>query len=73
MLVAYSKVEPFGFEMENWRAAMTSATIARSAGFKGVKVEDFYPEINKPIEVDEQDRDTQIAILMQAATDGKPS
>jgi hypothetical protein len=52
--VAYSRVEPFGHEMENWRAGMIASAIVntlhavqpRAKGTRGpkpLKPRDFYP------------------------------
>lgn len=61
-LAAYARIEPFGFEMENWRAAQIANTIARVNGGK-TKLADFLPQLRKPVEVDSQSMEDQIAIL----------
>jgi hypothetical protein len=48
--IAYSRIEPFGFEMENWRMGLLAATVANSVprprGSKALKPEDFLPKTN---------------------------
>jgi hypothetical protein len=42
------RVEPFGFEIENWRAGMIAATVSnsrRSKRGKALQPADFYPPI----------------------------
>ena len=60
-LAAYARIEPFGFEMENWRTAQIANTIARVNGGK-TKLADFLPTIGKSVAT-EQTKEEQIAIL----------
>lgn len=43
----YAKIEPFGYEIENYRAGVVAATVAnvapRKKGAKPLKPSDFYP------------------------------
>ena len=71
---AYSNIEPFGFDIENFRAGMTASTIARAAGVRS-KPSDFYPTIGAPVNIDTQTDAEQIALLTAVgnAADSKPS
>jgi hypothetical protein len=44
---AYNRIEPFGYDAENWRAGMLASTIVnttpRGPGAKAAKPSDFYP------------------------------
>jgi hypothetical protein len=44
---AFFQLEPFGFEVENWRMGMVASTVANAAGpkrnGKSWRVEDFVP------------------------------
>lgn len=47
---AYSRIEPFGFEIENFRAGVVAATVANVAprkGGKALKPSDFYPVVGQ--------------------------
>jgi len=73
LLVAWARVEPWGFEIENFRAAQIANTISRVHGNK-TKTEDFYPQIGKPVlSVDKQTQKEQMAMLMALTQNGKPS
>lgn len=45
--LAYASIEPFGYEIENYRAGVIAATVAnvapRKKGARPLKVSDFYP------------------------------
>jgi hypothetical protein len=45
--VAYSKVEPFGYHIDNFRAGVVAATVAnvapRGRNARTLKPDDFYP------------------------------
>lgn len=61
---AFFQLEPFGFEVENWRMGMVASTVANAAGpkrsGKAWRVEDFVParkaEPERGQSVDEQRR-----------------
>lgn len=50
-ICAYLRVEPRGYEIENWRAGMIAATVAnvapRKRGAKPLKPQDFYPNTGR--------------------------
>lgn len=60
--------------MENWRTAQIANTIARVNGSK-TKLADFLPQINRPVELQTQSKEEQIAIINAAAAGAnrKPS
>ena len=66
MLQAWENVEPFGFELDNFRAAVVANTVSRAGGNK-TALRDFYPQIKRADEDNMQTRDEQIAILTAAA------
>lgn len=47
--IAYSRIEPFGFHMDNWRMGVMASTTAnvapRPRGSKALKPSDFAPSI----------------------------
>lgn len=49
--VAYAAVEPFGFEVENFRAGAIASTVAnvapRKRGTRALKPSDFYPQVSQ--------------------------
>lgn len=49
--VEYYKVEPWGYEADNWRAAMIASTIAASQG-ASVPLEDFLPQRTSSADTD---------------------
>lgn len=70
MLRAYWKLEPFGYEVENFRHAVIANTVARAHGAK-TKVADYYPVIKRPVEVDTQTQQEQMSILSAAGNRGE--
>ena len=58
-------MEPFGFDIENYRAGVIASTVARVHGAK-TKASDFYPKIDEPVAVREQTQEQQMQILMAA-------
>jgi len=64
-LRAFTNLEPFGFEVENYRAGVIASTVARAHGAK-VKPSDFYPKPARRQDERAQTKAEQIQILMAA-------
>lgn len=72
-LLAYSRVEPFGYQVDNFRSGIIASTVAAAHG-KNLPPDKFFPAIGEPVDVDSQSQAEQMQILMMAGNaNSKPN
>lgn len=57
------ELQPFGYEMENYRMARICASVLVAAGAKDVKLQDFYPSISSEPEDQRTDEEFEQGLV----------
>lgn len=62
-LMAFERLEPFGFEMENWRTGQICSTLAnvRQGNKRQWYPRDFMPKVRREMSVEEMIRNMKMA------------